>query len=73
MGRPQELTSEERESLQSRGWRPIEVWVIDRDSETYRTEAARQARNAADADLQDGEIDRWLEHMQSGLPDGDTA
>jgi len=72
MGRPKELTEEERQELLAQGWRPLEVWVIDRDSEAYRAEAARQAKSAAEADLRDGEIDDWLAHVQAGIWDDET-
>ena len=73
MARPKELTDAERSELLAKGWRPIEVWVADRTSEAYRVEAARQAKSAAEADLQDGEIDDWLVHVQTGIWEDDAS
>ena len=50
MGRPAELSPEERADLIRRGYRPVEIWVPDTDSEAYRKEAARQAQAAVEAD-----------------------
>jgi len=57
MGRPREISPEERAELIRQGYRPIEVWVPDTTSETYRKEAARQARAAVDADRQAGIVE----------------
>lgn len=72
MGRPRELTDEQRRDLIAKGYRPLEVWVIDRDNPVYREEAARQARSAAEADLRDGEIDDWLIYVQAGIWDDEA-
>ncbi|MNE01564.1 hypothetical protein D3C80_940080 [compost metagenome] len=54
MGRPRELSQEERADLMRRGYRPVEIWVPDITSETYRNEAARQAQASVEADRQAG-------------------
>ncbi len=71
MGRPRELTQEQRQELLAKGFRPLEVWVVDRESLAYRSEAAKQAKSAAEADLRDGEIDDWLAHVQAGVWEDD--
>jgi hypothetical protein len=54
MGRPRELSQEERADLLRRGYRPIEIWVPDMSSEASRAEAARQTRAAVEADRRAG-------------------
>ncbi|CDZ57600.1 antitoxin MazE-like protein [Neorhizobium galegae] len=54
MGRPREISAEERAELIRQGYRPIEIWVQDTTSEAYRREAERQARAAVEADRQAG-------------------
>jgi Protein of unknown function (DUF3018) len=54
MGRPTEITPEERAALLRQGYKPIEIWVPDTGSEAYRLEAARQARATVEADSQAG-------------------
>jgi hypothetical protein len=60
MGRPRELTPEERADLISRGYRPIEIWVPDLENETIRTQLRAEARRIADADRTEGIMD-WLD------------
>lgn len=57
MGRPRELSPEEREDLLRRGYRPIEIWVPDISSEAYKAEAARQTKAAVEADRQAGIVE----------------
>lgn len=52
MGRPREMTLEERASLIRQGYRPVEIWVPDVENPAYRAEAARQAKAAVAADSQ---------------------
>ncbi|MCK8782187.1 antitoxin MazE family protein [Rhizobium sp. NTR19] len=54
MGRPRELTAQERADLIRQGYRPVEIWVPDLSNEAYRKEAARQVRAAVEADRQAG-------------------
>ena len=54
MGRPREISPEERAELIRQGYRPIEIWIPDTTSEAYLREAARQARAAVQADQQAG-------------------
>jgi hypothetical protein len=54
MGRPRELSQEERDDLLRRGYRPIEIWVPDMSSDASRKEAARQTKAAVEADRRAG-------------------
>ncbi len=64
MGRPKELTEEDRAKLISEGYRPIEVWVRDIENEAYKAEAYRQSRNAASADVED-RVMEWVEAVSA--------
>lgn len=50
MGRPRELTEEERDRLRKQGFRPIEVWVLDKSNPAVRKmiRAEGEAIRAAD-------------------------
>ena len=50
MGRPREISPEERAELIRQGYRPVEIWVPDPTSEAYLKEARRQARASVAAD-----------------------
>ncbi|WP_354554410.1 antitoxin MazE-like protein [Rhizobium aquaticum] len=54
MGRPIEMTPEERASLLRQGYKPVEIWVPDMESKAYYHEAARQARASVAADRNAG-------------------
>ena len=69
MGRPKELTDEERRKLLAQGWRPVEVWVIDRESEAYRAQIARELDAIAEADRNDPDIDEWIVAVRGNLWD----
>jgi hypothetical protein len=62
MGRPRELTPVERAELLRQGYRPVEIWVPDVDSDAYRKEAARQASAAVEADRRAGLVELHDEH-----------
>jgi hypothetical protein len=64
MGRPKELTEEERAELIAKGYRPVEVWVRDISSVEYREEAHRQAQSAAHADVED-RVMEWVEAVSA--------
>lgn len=64
MGRPRELTGEERAKLIAEGYRPVEVWVPDISSDAYRVEARRQAEAAAFADVED-RVMEWIEAVSA--------
>ncbi|MFN7124588.1 MAG: antitoxin MazE-like protein [Allorhizobium sp.] len=61
MGRPRELSQEERADLLRRGYRPVEIWVPDLDNETIRAQLAEEARRIAEADDTEDEVMDWLE------------
>ena len=56
MGRPREVSEEERAELIRKGYRPIEVWVPDFTSEAYQLRAALQAEASVEADRNAGII-----------------
>ena len=60
MGRPREVSEEERAELIRKGYRPIEVWVPDLDNEAVRKKLQEEARRIAKADETDGIMD-WLD------------
>jgi Protein of unknown function (DUF3018) len=64
MGRPRELTEEERQKLIAEGYRPVEVWVRDVTDEAYKAEARRQAQSAASADVED-RVMEWIEAVSA--------
>ncbi len=68
MGRPVELTAEQREKLLEKGFKPVEIWVPRSDDATYRAEAARQAREAAKADAEDNAMS-WVASVSGGVWD----
>jgi hypothetical protein len=71
MGRPRELTQEQRQELLAKGWRPVEVWVIDRHNEAYRAEIDRELDAIAEADRNDPDIDAWVVGVRGNLWDDD--
>jgi hypothetical protein len=60
MGRPRELSPEERADLLRRGYRPIELWVPDVSNETMRAQLEEEARRIAEGEDQDDVTD-WLQ------------
>lgn len=60
MGRPRELTPEERADLISRGYRPVEIWVPDVNAEALQNQLKEEARRIAEADVQNNVVD-WVE------------
>ena len=64
MGRPRELTQEERERLRRQGFRPVEVWVPDFENKAYRAEALRQSQSAAAVDAED-DVMEWIEAVSA--------
>ena len=72
MGRPKELSDAERAALLAKGWRPMEVWVIDRDNEAYRAEISREIDAITKADRNDPDIDAWVVGVRGNLWDDDT-
>jgi hypothetical protein len=60
MGRPQELTQDQRNQLLNQGFRPVEVWVPVAENDVFLKEAKRQSQLIAEADLVDDASD-WIE------------
>jgi len=70
MGRPKELTEEEREKLLADGFRPVEVWAPDlSDPSTYAL-AEAEARRIALADQEEDIMD-WIEAVQKDMWEGE--
>ena len=64
MGRPKELTEEERRALLAKGYRPVEVWVLDTDDPAVREDIRRQCAAINKADEED-DIEEWLEAVHA--------
>lgn len=64
MGRPKELSEEERRDLIAKGYRPVEIWVPDLDNPKMLEELEKQARAVAEADEKD-DIFEWLEGVHA--------
>jgi len=60
MGRPREISPEERAELIRQGYRPIEIWVPDLTSEAFRRQAEEEMRRIAEADAKE-DIADWIE------------
>lgn len=50
MGRPKELTEEERAELIAKGYRPVEVWVPDWSSSAFRRELEAMGKSIRESD-----------------------
>ncbi len=60
MGRPREISPEERADLIRRGYRPAEIWVPDLTSATFRRQVELEAQRIAEAHAQD-DVTGWIE------------
>jgi hypothetical protein len=60
MGRPREVSPEERAELIRQGYRPIEIWVPDLTQEKFRVQIEDEMRRIAEADAADG-IMEWID------------
>ena len=70
MGRPKELTEEERTSLAAQGLKPIEIWLPD-FSDPLVLEAARaEAKRIALADHEE-DISDWIDAIQKDMWEGE--
>ncbi|MBO0906451.1 antitoxin MazE-like protein [Jiella sonneratiae] len=56
MGRPKELSEEERQKLLAEGWKPIqaEVWVPDWDNPVFRARIEEDCRLIRESDRRTG-------------------
>ncbi|HET7412879.1 MAG TPA: antitoxin MazE-like protein [Pararhizobium sp.] len=50
MGRPRELTEEERTDLLAKGYKPVEVWVPDWSSLEFKRELERMCEDIRESD-----------------------
>ena len=60
MGRPRELSEAERQELLAQGFRPVEVWVPDVDSDAFWKRLQREGDAIRESDRR-SEMDRVLE------------
>ncbi|MDP3898527.1 MAG: DUF3018 family protein [Mesorhizobium sp.] len=64
MGRPRELTDEERAELLARGYRPVEMWVPDLSKAEVRDRLGLELKAIREADVRTGELDRLSETVE---------
>ncbi|MGN6470906.1 MAG: antitoxin MazE-like protein [Rhizobiaceae bacterium] len=60
MGRPRELTEEERAKLLAKGYRPVEIWVPDWSSPIFQKEVEEMGKSIREADRRE-QMDKVLE------------
>ena len=70
MGRPRELTNEEREELLAKGYKPVEVWVPDVDSEAFWKALEKEGEAIRESDRRshmDEVLEAFLEDVWDDL------
>lgn len=72
MGRPRELTEEERAELLAKGYRPVEMWVPDLSKAEVRLRLSSELKAIREADMRSGEIERLSETVEDLADDFDT-
>ena len=70
MGRPKELSEEERQELLANGYRPVEVWVPDLSDPAIHARAEAEAKRIALTD-QEEDIMEWIEAVQQDMWEGE--
>lgn len=70
MGRPRELTEEERAELLAQGYRPVEMWVPDLSDPETLARATAEAKRIAAAD-QEEDIMEWIDAVQKDMWEGE--
>jgi len=60
MGRPRELTEEERQKLIAEGYRPVEVWLPDLWSDEVWEQIYRDCELIRKSE-EDADVDLWVE------------
>ena len=70
MGRPQELTQEQRADLLARGCRPVEIWLPDFKVPEVRAQAVAEAKRIAVADHEE-DVMTWIEAVQKDMWEGE--
>ncbi|MGN6549467.1 MAG: antitoxin MazE-like protein [Pararhizobium sp.] len=68
MGRPKELTEEERSRLIAEGYRPVEVWVPDWNNPAFLARLQRECEAINESDRKSG-VNEWLDEVSSDLWD----
>jgi hypothetical protein len=68
MGRPRELTEEERQKLIADGYRPVEVWVLDMENPDVIERIRRECEMIRESDRRNGELE-YLDEVVSDLWD----
>ncbi|WP_111222559.1 antitoxin MazE-like protein [Rhizobium tumorigenes] len=58
MGRPREISPEERAELVSQGYRPVEIWVPDLSNEIFRRQVQKEMQSIAAAAETD-DVSQW--------------
>lgn len=64
MGRPKELTEEERAELIAKGYKPVEIWVPDWNNPEMQKRLEKEAKAVAEADEND-DIFEWLASLHA--------
>jgi hypothetical protein len=70
MGRPQELTDEQKQQLRSEGFRPVEIWTPDFSDPVVYAQAVAEAKRIAFADSEE-DILTWMEALQKDMWEGE--
>jgi hypothetical protein len=70
MGRPRELTRDERAELLAKGFRPVEIWLPDLSNPQHREQAIAEAKRIAHADSEENIFD-WLDLIQKDMWEGE--
>ena len=73
MGRPRELTEEQRRELLAQGWRPHEVWMPDWNNPLFKARIEKEARAISQSDRDDPDVDDWIALVRGDLWDDDAA
>ncbi|OLP52545.1 hypothetical protein BJF92_02950 [Rhizobium rhizosphaerae] len=60
MGRPRELTGDERAELLRQGYRPVEIWVPEAEDTLLNARLSAEAERIAAADQTD-DVTGWIE------------
>ena len=71
MGRPRELTDEERAELFAKGYKPVEMWVPDLSRADVRARLEHELKAIRSADIRTGELNRLGETVEDLAGDFD--
>jgi hypothetical protein len=70
MGRPRELTDDERRQLMTKGYRPVEMWLPDLSDPATLALATAEAKRIALADHEE-DIADWIDAVQKDMWEGE--